>query len=78
MICEMAMSRYTNKITAPDELSRKENTRSGDTAAAITQRKPTTVELRMAAIGTPDLFTDISATGASRRAASTKSIRDAV
>ena len=51
---------------------------SGDTAAAITHRKPTTVELRMAAIGTPRLLTDISPTGASRRAASTNSIRDAV
>ena len=65
-------------MTAPEEFSRKENTRSGDTAAAMTQRKPTTVEPRMAAIGTPALLTDISATGASRRAASTNSIRDDV
>src|SRR3954453_15336756 len=65
-------------MTAPEELRRKENTVSGDTAAAITQRKPTTVEQRMAATGTPRRLTDISTTGASRRAASTNSIRDEV
>src|SRR4051795_8432116 len=65
-------------MTAPEEFSRKENTVSGDTAAAITHRKPTTVEHRMAAIGTPRRLTDISASGACRRAASTNSIRDAV
>src|SRR3954453_13742575 len=65
-------------MTAPEEFSRKENTVSGDTAAAITQRKPTTVEQRIAAIGTPRRLTDISASGASRLAARTNSIRDAV
>src|SRR3954454_3377993 len=65
-------------MTAPEEFNRKENTVSGDTAAAITQRKPTTVEVRIAAIGTPRRLTDISASGAWRRAASTNSIRDAV
>src|SRR3954469_25208821 len=78
MICETAISRYTKRITAPDEFSRNRNTWSGDTAAAITQRKPTTVEHRMAGIGTPARLTDIRTTGASRRAASTNSIRDAV
>ena len=65
-------------MMAPEEFSRNGKTVSGDTAAAITQRKPTTVEARIAAIGTPRLFTVISATGASRRAASTKSIREEV
>ena len=51
---------------------------SGETAAAMTHRNPTTVERRIAQTGTPRRFTVISATGASRRAASTNSIRDAV
>ena len=65
-------------MIAPEELSRNRNTVSGEIAAAITHRKPTTVEDRIAHIGTPRPFTVISATGASRRAASTNSIRDAV
>ena len=44
----------------------------------MTQRKPTTVEARIALRGTPRLVTSISAVGASRRAASTKSIREDV
>ena len=51
---------------------------SGATAAAMTHRKPTTVDVRIAHIGTPRRFTVISATGASRRAASTNSMREAV
>lgn len=47
-------------------------------AAAMTHEKPTTVEVRMAAIGTPRRLTVISWTGTSRRAARTKSIREAV
>jgi hypothetical protein len=59
-------------------LSRKVKTLSGDTYAAITLRNPTTVENRMAHTGTPRRFTVISRIGASRRAASTNSIREAV
>src|SRR3954452_5825632 len=77
-IWEMAISRYTNRMTAPEELSRNRNTVSGDTAAAITHRKPMTLEARRAGRGTPLLLTVIKPTGASRRAASTNSIRDAV
>ncbi len=51
---------------------------SGETAAAITQRKPTTEESRIAARGTPRGVTCTSRAGASRRPASTKSMRDAV
>jgi hypothetical protein len=65
-------------MIAPEEFSRNRNTVSGEMYAAITQRKPTTVEDRMAQVGTPRLFTVIICTGASRRAASTNSIRDAV
>ena len=38
-------------MIAPEELSRNRNTVSGETAAAMTQRKPTTVEVRIAARG---------------------------
>src|SRR3954466_13480767 len=65
-------------MIAPDEFSRNRKTVSGDTAAAITQRKPTTDDVRIAQTGTPRPFTVMSATGASRRPASTKSILDAV
>ena len=40
-------------MTAPEELSRKRNTVSGETAAAITHRKPDHGGARMAAAGTP-------------------------
>src|SRR6478752_3870792 len=65
-------------MIAPEELSRNRNTVSGEIAAAITHRNPTTVDVRIAHIGTPRPLTVINATGASRRAASTNSIRDAV
>src|SRR5450755_233987 len=65
-------------MIAPEELSRKRKTPSGEMAAAMTQRNPTTVDVRIAAMGTPRLLTVIRLTGASRRAASTNSIRDAV
>src|SRR6478735_12085545 len=65
-------------MIAPEEFSRNRKTVSGDTAAAMTHRNPTTVEDRIAHIGTPRRLTVISATGASRRAASTNSILDAV
>src|SRR3954464_7292797 len=77
-IWERAINRYTNKITAPEEFNKNRKTVSGDTAAAITQRKPTMLEVRIAARGTPLRLTVISPTGASRRAATTNSIRDAV
>ena len=54
------------------------NTVSGETYAAITLRNPTTVEDRIASTGTPRPFVRISRIGASRRAASTNSIREAV
>ncbi len=65
-------------MIAPEELSRNRKTVSGETAAAITQRKPTTDESRIAARGTPREVTFTRRTGASRRAASTKSMRLAV
>src|SRR6478735_2984398 len=65
-------------MMAPEEFSRNEKTWSGEIAAAMTQRNPTMLEVRIAAVGTPRLFTVISETGASRRAASTNSIREAV
>src|SRR6478752_4453713 len=67
-----------NKMIAPEEFSRNRNTVSGEIAAATTQRNPMTLETRMAARGTPVRLTRISPTGASRRAESTNSIRDAV
>ena len=51
---------------------------SGETYAAITHRKPTTVDARIAHTGTPRPLTVISAIGASRRPARTNSIREAV
>ena len=42
-------------MIAPEEFSRNGKTVSGETAAAITQRKPTTLEDRMAAHGHPAL-----------------------
>ena len=51
---------------------------SGETYAAITLRKPTTVDERIAQTGTPRPLTVIRRIGASRRAASTNSIREAV
>src|SRR3954453_23866487 len=65
-------------MMAPEEFSRKLKTVVGDTAAAITQRNPTTVDVRIAQTGTPRPFTVMSATGASRRPARTKSMREAV
>ena len=38
-------------MTAPEEFSRNRNTVSGETYAAITLRKPTTVEARIAQTG---------------------------
>src|SRR5689334_20472896 len=65
-------------MIAPEEFSRKRKTVSGDTAAQITQRNPTIDDDRIAQTGTPRRLTVMSATGASRRPARTKSIRDAV
>src|SRR5215213_1224879 len=65
-------------MMAPEEFSRNRKTRSGETYAAMTQAKPTTVEVRMAHIGTPRLLIDSIRAGASLRADSTNSIRDAV
>ena len=67
-----------NRMIAPLEFSRNAKTVSGETAAAITQRNPTTEDARIATAGTPRLVTCTSCNGASRRAASTNSIRDAV
>src|SRR3954453_8555842 len=65
------------RMTAPLELSRNAKTVSGEIAAAITQRNPTTEDARIALAGTPRRVTPTSCNGASRRAASTNSIRDA-
>ena len=51
---------------------------SGETAAAITHKRPTTEDARIAAAGTPRRVTATSWGGASRRAARTNSIREAV
>ena len=67
-----------NRMTAPEEFSRNKNTVSGEIAAAITHRKPMTLETRIAVRGTPVLLTRIRPIGASRLADSTKSIREAV
>ncbi len=40
-------------MTAPLEFSRKAKTVSGDTAAAMTHRKPTTEDASIAVAGTP-------------------------
>src|SRR5919202_2604619 len=66
------------RMTAPLEFSRNAKTVSGEIAAAITQRNPTTEDARIATAGTPRRVTLTSCNGASRRAASTNSIRDAV
>src|SRR5664279_93458 len=65
-------------MTAPEEFSRNRKTPPGETAAAMTHRKPTTVEVRIAAFGTPRGLSETSLMGASRRPARTNSIRDAV
>src|SRR5919205_2866054 len=66
------------RMIAPLEFNRNAKIVSGDTAAAMTQRKPTTDDARIAMAGTPRRVTRTSCAGASRRAASTNSIRDAV
>src|ERR1700754_4716313 len=65
-------------MIAPLELSRNAKIVSGETAAAMTHRNPTIDDARIAFIGTPRRVTLTSAGGASRRAASTNSIREAV
>src|SRR3954451_11594221 len=65
-------------MIAPLELSRNAETVSGETAAAMTHRNPTTDDARIATAGTPRRVTLTSCKGASRRAARTNSIRDAV
>ena len=47
------MSGSTNRMIAPLEFSKNAKMVSGETAAAITQRKPTTEEARIAVAGTP-------------------------
>src|SRR5262245_7782360 len=65
-------------MIAPLELSRNAKMVSGQNAAAMTHRKPTTDDVRIALAGTPRRVTWTSCAGASRRAASTNSIREAV
>src|SRR5918997_3054791 len=65
-------------MIAPEELSRNKNTLSGETYAAITHTKPITEDARIDHVGTPRLPTDSMKAGASRRAASTNSMREAV
>src|SRR3954467_9704880 len=65
-------------MIAPLELSRKAKMVSGDNAAAITHRNPMTDDAKIAFAGTPRGVTRTSCGGASRRAASTNSIREAV
>src|ERR671934_934710 len=65
-------------MIAPEELSRNRNTVFGATYAATTQAKPTTVDAMIDHIGTPRALIDSIRAGASRRAASTNSMRDAV
>src|SRR5512133_1196636 len=65
-------------MIAPDELSTNRKTPLGETAAATTQRKPTTVEVKIAQAGTPFRLSLSSRSGASLRAASTNNMREAV
>ena len=65
-------------MIAPLEFSRNAKMVSGETAAAMTQRNPTTEDARIATAGTPRLVTLTNCWGASRRAANTNSIREAV
>ena len=65
-------------MIAPLELSRNAKIVSGEIAAAMTHRKPTTEDARIAVAGTPRRVTTTSCGGASRRAASTNSMREAV
>src|SRR6478672_7421516 len=65
-------------MTAPLEFNRNAKMVSGENAAAITHSSPITDEARMAIAGTPRRVTSTSLAGASRRAANTNSIRDAV
>ena len=65
-------------MIAPLELSRNAKIVSGETAAAMTHRKPTTEDARIAMAGTPRRVTRTNCGGASRRAASTNSMREAV
>ncbi len=51
---------------------------SGENAAAITHRKPTIEDARIAVAGTPRRVTATNWAGASRRAANTNSMREAV
>src|SRR6266487_1142276 len=65
-------------MMAPEELSRNRKTVPGERYAATTQAKPTTVDATIDHIGTPRALIESILAGASRRAANTKSIRDAV
>src|ERR1044072_7633114 len=67
-----------NRMIAPLEFSRNAKMVSGETAAAMTHKKPTIDDARIATAGTPRRVTLTSCSGASRRAASTNNIRDAV
>ena len=65
-------------MIAPLELSRNAKIVSGETAAAMTHKRPTTEDARIAVAGTPRRVTATSWAGASRRAARTNSMREAV
>ena len=65
-------------MIAPLEFSRNAKMVSGQNAAAITHRKPTIDDVRIAVAGTPRRVTRTNCAGASRRAAKTNSMREAV
>src|SRR5262245_7878989 len=67
-----------NRMMAPLEFNKKAKMVSGENAAAMTQRNPTIDDARIATAGTPRRVTLTNCCGASRRAASTNNIRDAV
>src|ERR1700742_2450924 len=65
-------------MIAPLELSRNAKIVFSQNAAAMTHKRPTTEDARIAVAGTPRRVTATSCAGASLRAARTNSMRDAV
>ena len=76
--CATAISRYTNSAMAPEELTRKRNTVSGESQAMIVERKPMVVVSRIALTGTPRELTSSRPFGASPRRARANSMREPV
>ena len=75
--CDTAISRYTNRATAPDEFTSQRKIVSGQSAAKITEMYPTEVASRIARAGTPRELIFTVHCGASPRLASANNIREA-